>query len=414
MTLKIALIREGKNPPDKRVALTPPQARIVNDRWPDLEIVAQSSTVRKFSDEEYRNAGVRVVDDVSDCDILIGVKEVPVEQLIADKTYLFFSHTFKLQPYNAKLLAAILSKRIRLIDYEVIKAPDGKRLIGFGRYAGVVGCYNGWRLFGIRHGLYSLKPAHECHDREELESELRKISLPSTTRVVLTGFGRVGHGAREIMAQVSLREVSPEHFLAHPEEGGVFTHLDVEHYNRRKSDGGFDKHEFYRDPSGYESCFQPYMHVADMYIACHYYGEGAPFLYTREDVRHPDWRVRVVADVSCDIDGPVASTLRPSTIADPFYGYDPVSESVVDYLDPGAIAVMAIDNLPCELPYNASEDFGNELIRHVLPLLIEGDRDDILRNATQTLPDGSLAPRFRYLEEYVAKGLSELKEKGLL
>ncbi len=414
MTLKIALIREGKTPPDKRVALTPEQARRVNKRWPNVEVVAETSHVRKFSDDEYRAAGVKVVNDVSDCDILIGVKEVPVEQLIADKTYLFFSHTFKLQPYNAKLLAAIIEKRIRLIDYEIIKEPHGKRLIGFGRYAGVVGCYNAWRLFGLRHRLFSLKPAHECHDRVEMEAELRKVIVPENTRVVLTGFGRVGNGAREIMALVPMREVSPEHFLANPSEGGVFTHLEVQHYNRRSTDGGFDKSEFYSNPEGYESSFTRFAHLADMYIACHYFGEGAPYLYTREDVRHPDWRVQVVADVSCDVDGPVASTLRASTIADPFYGYDPINETVVEYDAPGAISVMAIDNLPCELPYNASEDFGEELMKHVLPLLIEGDRDGILEGATQTLSSGALAPKFAYLAEYVAKGRKELQEKGLL
>ena len=414
MTLKIALIREGKTPPDKRVALTPEQARRVNERWPNVKVVAETSAVRKFTDDEYRAAGVEVVNDVSDCDILIGVKEVPVQQLVADKTYLFFSHTFKLQPYNAKLLAAIVEKRIRLIDYEIIKATTGKRLIGFGRYAGVVGCYNGWRLFGLRHGLYTLKPAHECHDRVEMEAELRKVHLPENTRVVLTGFGRVGNGAREIMAQVPLREVTPEHFLAHPTEGGVFTHLEVQHYNRRKSDGGFDKAEFYSNPKGYESTFPRYAHAADMYIACHYFGDGSPFLYTREDARHPDWRVKVVADVSCDVDGPVASTLRASTIADPFYGYDPVAEAEVAFDAPGAISVMAIDNLPCELPYNASEDFGEELIKHVLPLLIEGDRDGILQGATQTLAGGGLAPKFAYLADYVAKGRKELQEKGVL
>jgi alanine dehydrogenase len=194
----------------------------------------------------------------------------------------------------------------------------------------------------------------------------------------------------------------------------VLTHLEVNNYNKRRSDGGFDKAEFYNDPSGYESSFPRYAHAADMYIACHYFGEGSPFLYTREDIRHPNWKVKVVADVSCDVDGPVASTLRASTIADPFYGYDPITETVVDHLDENAIAVMAIDNLPCELPYNASEDFGDELIKHVLPLLIEGDRDNTIAGATQTLSSGTLAPKFAYLADYVAKGRRELVEKGLL
>lgn len=406
--LKIALIREGKTPPDKRVPLSPKQTREVMERWPNVEVVVQSSLIRKFTDEAYRKEGLTVQTDVSECDILLGVKEVPIDQLIADKTYLFFSHTFKMQPYNAKLLAALLEKRIRLIDYEVIKAPNGRRLIGFGRYAGVVGCYNGWRLFGIRHGLYDLKPAHECHNRVEMEAELKKVQLPKTTKVVLTGFGRVGHGAREIMQLLPIREVEPEVFLTGNFDEPVFTHLEVDHYNRRKSDGGFDKSEFYSDPSEYESTFTRYGHLADLYIACHYYAEGAPYLFTREDAKHPDWKAKVIADVSCDINGPVASTLRPSTIADPFYGYHPAGEAEADFMHPEAIAVMAIDNLPCELPYDASEDFGAELLKHVLPLLIEGDRDGIIERATETDQTGSLTRHFAYLADYAEKGKQQL------
>lgn len=403
-TLKIALIREGKTPPDKRVALTPKQAAQVMKTWPGVEVIVQSSSVRKFTDEEYRTEGLKVQEDVSECDIMIGVKEVPIEMLIPSKTYLFFSHTFKMQPYNAKLLAAILDKKIKLIDYEVIKEKSGKRLIGFGRYAGVVGCYNGFRLFGLKHDLFELKPAHQCHNRKELEAELEKVVLPASTKIVMTGFGRVGHGAREIMKLLPIHEVDPEVFLNEDNDEPIFTHLDVQHYNERMSDCGFDKAEFYRDASGYRSIFAPFAHEADMYIACHYYAEGAPYIFTRDDAKHPDWKISVVADVSCDIDGPVASTIRPSTIADPFYGYHPADEAEVDFNNEDAIAVLAVDNLPCELPYDASEDFGNELLQHVLPLLIEGDKDSILERATETNLDGELAPHFSYLKEYVEKG----------
>lgn len=403
-SLKIALIREGKTPPDKRVALTPKQATQVMKTWPGVEVIVQSSPVRKFTDDEYRAEGLKVQEDVSECDIMIGVKEVPIDMLIPSKTYLFFSHTFKMQPYNAKLLAAILDKKIKLIDYEVIKEKGGRRLIGFGRYAGVVGCYNGFRLLGLKHDLFELKPAHECHNRKELETELEKVILPASTKIVMTGFGRVGHGAREIMKLLPIHEVDPEVFLNEDNDEPIFAHLDVQHYNERKSDGGFDRAEFYKDPSGYKSIFAPYAHEADMYIACHYFADGAPFIFTRDDAKHPDWNISVVADVSCDIDGPVASTIRPSTIADPFYGYHPADEAEVDFDHEDAIAVLAVDNLPCELPYDASEDFGNELLQHVLPLLIEGDKDAILERATETNLDGELTPHFSYLKDYVEKG----------
>ena len=398
--IKIGIIREGKVPPDKRVPLSPKQCKQVVDTYPNVDLVVQPSPIRKYQDHEYEAQGITLQEDLSDRDILIGVKEVPIDMLIPSKTYLFFSHTFKLQPYNAKLLRAILDKKVRLIDYEVIKNAGGKRLIGFGRYAGVVGCYNGFRTFGLKHNLYNLKPAHECEDRAEMEGELAKVNLPANTKIVLTGFGRVGHGAREIMKLVPATEVSKEDFLTKEFDGAVFTHLDTESYNARISDGGFDKSEFYGDPSGYKSTFPTYAAVADMYIACHYYAEGAPFLYTRDDMKNADWNVSVVADISCDIDGPVASTIKPSTIADPIYGYDPTTESEVDFQQEGAIAVMAVDNLPCELPKDASEDFGDELLKHVLPLLINGDQDDILQRATETTLDGELAEDYAYLEEY--------------
>lgn len=398
--MKIGVLRETKTPPDKRVPLSPKQCALVIDQYPEAQLVVQPSPIRKYRDEEYIAHGVSMQEDLSDCDILLGVKEVKIETLLPEKTYLFFSHTFKLQPYNAELLRAILDRKIRLVDYEVIKDPSGKRLIGFGRYAGVVGCYNGFRTFGLKHGIYDLKPAHECEDRAEMEGELSKVILPDDAKIVLTGFGRVGHGAREIMAKLPIEEVDSARFLLEKFDHPVFTHLDSEHYNARKSDGGFDRPEFYADGSGYESTFPGYCHVADMYIACHYWAERAPFLFTKDDMKDPRWKTSVVADISCDIDGPVASTIRPSTIADPIYGYDPSTESETDYRSNEAIAVMAVDNLPCELPKDASEDFGSELIKHVLPHLLGDDSERVIEMASETDLEGNLMPEFAYLEEY--------------
>ena len=404
-TLSIGVVREGKVPPDARVPLTPEQCVELKRRFPLVDVIVQPSAVRRITDEEYRALGIRVEEDLSSCEVLLGVKEVNKPDLIPDKTYLFFSHTYKLQPYNAALLAEILAKRIQLIDYEMLRRPSGKRIIGFGRWAGLVGAYNGFRAYGLRTGRYSLKPATACRDLNEMLAEASKrIDLPSDFKIVLTGSGRVGQGAKEVLEHLKLRRVHSEDFtrMSFPEP--VYTQLEVEDYNAHNEGKAFRMEEFKADPTNFHSTFPRYAHAADLYLAGHFWAEGSPFLFTREDMRHPQWRVRTVADISCDIDGPVACTLRSSTIADPFYGYNPLTELECAAEDPDGITVMAVDNLPCELPRDASKGFGNELIEHVLPLIIEGDRDGILHAATETTLAGELNGPYAYLAGYAAKG----------
>ncbi len=401
--MKIGLLREGKIPPDERVALTPEQCVELKRVWPEVELVVQESEVRRIPAEEYVSAGIEMVSDVSDCDILIGVKEVNEEDLIEGKTFLFFSHTYKLQPYNAKLLKAVLDKKVSLIDYEMLKKPDGRRIIGFGRWAGIVGAYNGLRAWGLREKSFQLPRAIDGKDLEEMIASARSIVYPKGMKIVLTGFGRVGLGAAELLDAVGIPKVEKDEFLAgEVTDGPIYTHIGLEEYNARIDGKEFDRESFMADPSQFESCFLPYALNADVYIAGHYYGEGSPYIITREDFKNVDLRLKVVADVSCDIDGPVACTLRPSTVADPVYGYDPINECECAFDKEGAITVMAIDNLPCELPRDASKGFGREMLDHVIPLLIEGDRDGIIEGARETGLDGKLCEKFKYLEEYVA------------
>ena len=399
--MKSGVVREGKTPPDQRVPLTPAQCAELKRSYPDVELVVESSEVRRITDDEYRAEGINVVKDMSGCDVLLGVKEVPLNELIPDTTYLFFSHTYKLQPYNAKLLRTIVDKRIRLIDYELIKRANGRRVIGFGRWAGIVGAYNGLRAWGMRHGTFALPRAIDCADMKDMVSHAKAIDLPSHMKIVLTGGGRVGMGAHELLTSLGLREVHADAFLKEDFNEAVFTRLDVEQYNARKDGKSFDMGGFMADATGYKSTFMPYAEVADMYIAGHYWAEGSPFLFTREDMKAASWNVKVVADVSCDIDGPVACTLRPSTIADPLYGYNPSTESECAMDDPAGVTVMAVDNLPCELPRDASHGFGKEMMAHVIPLLVGGDRDNMLTNATETTLEGTLAPKFAYLQDYI-------------
>ncbi len=401
--VKIGVIREGKVPPDFRVPLTPKQCVEVQRIFPNAEIIVQPSPIRKFKDEEYISLGIKMQEDLSDCDLLMGVKEVPVQQLIPSKTYLFFSHTIKKQPHNANLMRALLDKKIRMVDYETLKGQDGKRLIGFGRYAGIVGTFEGFRLYGKRHGLYDLKSPNDCEDRVEMELEMKKIDLPKDLKIVVSGFGRVGHGAEEILKLLPIKRVNPETFFGKTEVP-VYVHLDSQEYYERKEFGGFDKKDFYLSPEKYHSTLPDYVRRADMYIACHLWAGGNPVLLPAEAYNHPDWRCQVIADISCDTNGPIASTIRASKISDPFYGYNPKTGSEGDFMDDSTVAVMAIDNLPCELPKDASEAFGAELIEKVLPLLLNEDPNQIIWKATETTLQGELTPHFEYLSEYA--GLS--------
>jgi hypothetical protein len=398
--IRIGVIKEGKVPPDFRTPLTPAQCKVLKTMYPQAEVVVQSSPIRTFTDQEFRDQGIEVVDDLFDCDIILGVKEVPIPSLIPNKTFLFFSHTIKKQPYNRELLRSILDQKIRLIDYEVIKDKYRTRLIGFGRYAGIVGCYNGFLTYGLKHGAYSLKPAHECHDRKEVEEELKKVVLPTNFRCLVTGFGRVGHGAKEIIDLLPIKEVSPEEYLTQTFNEPVYCQLEAADYYRNQA-GGFDKAAFYANPSDYTSILTQYAASSDMYIPCHYWDNKAPVLLTQQDfIQHN--RLKVVADISCDIAGPIACTIRPSKIGNSIYGWNPSTNEECDFSLPEAVAVMAVDNLPCELPKDASEDFGSELLKHVFPRLLGDDPDQIIYRASETTLDGTLNEPFLYLSDYLA------------
>lgn len=397
--MKIALLREGKIPADKRVALSPKQCLEVLKQYPGLVLVVQPSPIRKFTDQDYLDLGIVLQEDLSDCDVLIGVKEVPKKDLIPHKTYFYFSHTIKEQPYNKLLLLKMLSLNIRMIDYEVLTNQKSKRLIGFGRYAGIVGCYNGFLAYGKRTSSFSLKPAHLCEDRKELEIELRKIQL-EPIKIILTGSGRVGNGILELINIIGIKQVSPDEFLNKSFDQPVFVHLNTLDYNKRIDGKASSKSDFYTNPGSYQSDFLKFAKTAEMFIAGHYYASGSPFLFTREDAKSKEFKIRTVADVSCDINGPIACTIQPSTIQNPIYGYNPLTELIDDYAKPDVIAVMAVDNLPCELPKDSSIDFGAELIKHILPCLLSTDPHKVIERAT-ICENGKLTQQFSYLESYV-------------
>ena len=397
--MKFAIIKERKNPPDRRVVFSPNDLKELKATFPQAEVMIEASDIRVFNNAEYEKYGFKVYDDVSDADVMFGVKEVPIEALIPNKKYFFFSHTIKKQPYNRKLLKAILDKNIEMYDHETIVRQNGARLIGFGRYAGLVGAYNGFRALGLRDNLFTLPKVEHLKDLDEVKSELDKIKLPNI-KIVLSGTGKVAKGAQEILDHLKIKQVSDALYLTSNFTEPVYCLIDVMEYSKRKDGKVGNKGQFYKDASGYESNFMPYAKQTDFFIAGHFYGDGAPYFFTREDAKHPDFKINLIADISCDIDGPVASTIRPSTIADPFYGYNPKTEKEVAFDDKDAITVMAVDNLPCELPKDASEGFGEMFLKHVIPAFFNNDADGILKRAKIT-ENGKLTKRFSYLQNYV-------------
>jgi alanine dehydrogenase len=400
MPITFAIIKERKNPPDRRVVFSPQKCTEILLQFPEAQMVVESSDIRVFNNKAYQAAGLSVQDDVSQADVMLGVKEVPIGALIPNKKYFFFSHTIKKQPYNRKLLKAVLDKKIELYDHETIVKDNGARLIGFGRYAGLVGAYNGFRALGLRDGLFTLPKVETLSDLNAVKAELNKITLPNM-KICLFGTGKVAMGAKEILDHLGIKEVTDTVYLNSDFTEPVYCLIDVMEYNKRTDGKAGDKYEFYSDPSGYESNFMPYAVTSDYFIAGHFYGDGAPYLFTREDAKHPDFKINLIADISCDIDGPVASTIRPSTIADPFYGYDPQTETEVAMDAPNAITVMAVDNLPCELPKDASEGFGDMFLENVIPAFFNNDAEGILHRARMTTKEGTLTKRFSYLQAYV-------------
>ena len=398
--VRIGVIKEGKIPIDRRVPFTPLQAKEVEEKFNDADIVVQQSDVRCFTTDEYRHYGVDMVDDISECDILMGVKEVPIDELIDNKTYFFFSHTIKEQPYNRDLLQAILKKKITLIDYETLTNSNGQRIVAFGRYAGIVGAYNGILTYGKRYKLFDLRPAHTTFDLEDLTTEFSKVKLPAI-KIAITGGGRVAKGAMEVLNGMRIRKVSPAEYLERFFDEPVYTQLNSRDYNKSKNGADFSRSEFYNSPENYENDFIKFAHATDLLIASAYWDPRAPVLFRREDITDPAFKIRVIADITCDIEGSIPSTKKPSTIDDPIYDYDPTEDEIMPALiDEGNITMMAVDNLPCELPRNASEDFGRELIDNVLPHLLGDDREEVIKRAT-IADGGKLTERYAYLQDYV-------------
>ena len=399
--MKVGIIREGKIKSDTRVPLTPKQCRYLLDTYRDLQIFVQPSQERCFSDEEYQSQGIPIRENMQECELLLGVKEVPISMLLPGKTYLFFSHTIKKQPYNRELLRSILQQKIRLIDYECLHDERGKRVIAFGRWAGIVGGHNAILTWGRREQKFNLKPMHECHDWAEAQTYYQNLPL-SNIKLVVTGEGRVASGASEVLDKMNIKRISPQAFLEQNFSEPVYTQLAVKDMYRLEGKHNFDESHYYQHPEQYVSNFEPYTHAANIMLNGIYWDKRIPAFFNKEDMKRKDFTIRVIADVTCDIapDSSIPSTIRATSIANPIYGYDPLLSKETEPFQNHCIDVMAVDNLPNELPRDASQDFGNQLITQVWPQLNQADSRMIYEGTIAF--DGELNKPYEYLKDYVS------------
>ena len=398
-TTTIALLRERKNPPDNRVALTPIQCIALKNRYPNIEIIVENSNTRCFSDEAYEEVGIETCPDVSRANIMLGIKEIPKEYLIPQKKYMFFSHTIKKQPYNQLMLKDIISKNIELIDYEALKWETGQRVLGFGRYAGIVGAYNGFLTFGKKTGLFDLKPAWQSLDFAEILSNALALKLPPI-KIALTGGGRVAQGALDFMRSMRIKEVTPQQYLTIHYNQPVFVHLNSPDLYCHPEKTNWDTKYFYTHHNEYQSSFEPFTRATDILMNGIFWTEDLPHLFSKGETAKDSFKIKVIADISCDENGSVPITYKSTTIQDPFIGWDILLQEPCMPFTANSIDVMAVGNLPNELPKDASEEFGEMMLQHVLPALIS-EGSTLIENAT-IAKNGKLGVNFQYLSDFIA------------
>ncbi len=399
--IKVGIIRETKIPPDSRVPLTPSQLTTVRKRFPNIEFFVQPSKIRCFRDEEYKSMNIAVKEDLRSCDILLGVKEVNKDVLIPGKTYSFFAHVAKKQPHNRELFREIVNKKIRLIDYEYLTNDSGKRVVAFGKWAGILGAYQGMRAVGLKTQKFELRPPQELKDLNEMQNELDAVKFEPGFKILLTGRGRVAHGAIEVLKECNLKFVNPGEFIRNRFNVAVVCEVSSKDYFVHKNGNHFNVNHFHKHPEEYTSSFLPYTKVTDLLITGHFWDPRSSAFFTKGEMKRDDFKIKIIADITCDIDGSIPCTVKATTADEPFFDYNPhagVEEPLFSNSD--NITVMSIDNLASELPRDTSSDFGEQLITHVFDELFSGCEDGMLKKATIT-EGGKLTPSFEYLSNYL-------------
>jgi hypothetical protein len=395
--IKIGLIREGKIPLDNRVALTPAQCKWIQKNVPGVKVLAQSSESRCFSDKEYAQAGVEIVDNMEVCDILLGIKEVPADMLIPGKTYLFFSHTRKKQEHNRKLFRSVIDKKITLIDFECLEHDDGTRIIGFGFFAGIVGAHNGMMAYGNRTGAFKLARVFKQRSFRELIHTYFGLLIPNV-KIAVTGSGRVAHGVLEIMNLMGIHEVEPDEFKEREFPYPAYVQLKGADLYAHKVTGKYNRNDFHEHPQEYRSLFPEFASCTDILMNGVYWEPNIPRLFEKELVQQDGFRIQTIADITDDTNGSVPINLGDQQIEDPIYGIDRNTLHKTEPYLSGSVDIMAVGNLPNELPRDASRYFGEQLIKYVLSDLVNNG-SLVIEKAT-LVKAGRLTEKYAYMREY--------------
>jgi len=398
----IGIIRESRND-ENRTPLVPEHIKKYKESNPNINFIIQPSNSRCFSDEEYELCGAKINENLNECSIIFGVKEIDPNILINNRTYLFFSHTFKInkqqkniEKHKKDLLLSILNKKITLIDYENIRGKNGTRCLGFGRFAGIVGCYNTLNLLLKVLGKQSLASAYKINDYERLVLNLKNLYFPKT-KILVTGDGRVAKGVIELLNQTNIKAVSKKDFLEKKFDQPIFCNLETKDYVTNNSSTNFNLEHFIDNPQDYSSSALQYLKETDILISAHYWDPSSPKIFENEDLKVLQ-NLKIVGDITCDINGSVPTTIRSTTIEEPNYWIERYTLKEIDENNDG-IAVMAVDNLPSELPRDSSTEFSEGIIKEVLPFLLKEDDGRILNGTITT--DGSFLEKYNYLNNYI-------------
>ncbi len=394
--ITLAVLREARID-ENRTPFSPAQVSIILNKFSNIKIIVQPSNRRCFKDEDYQKAGAQITDDLSSANIIFGVKEVDISALIEGKTYLFFSHTSKVSQYigqtlkddaiiyKKELLKEVIKKKITLIDYENIReiSGEGYRYLGFGRFAGIIGTYNTLNLYLKLFNKKPLSRVFEINNYKEIKKLISKQNF-NKIKILLTGSGRASKGSIELLKQANIKQVSINDYLNNKYDKAVFCKISAKEHVEKKDGKEISK-------------VKNYLFETDMFIACHYWEPKFPkFFYSNQINKFKN--LKIIGDITCDINGAIPTTIRSTSIAKPYYSIDINTMKEIDLSDKG-IAVMAVDNLPSELPRDASEEFGSSVISEVLPSLI--NKDDGRINRATTASNGKFCENFAYLNDFI-------------